>query len=46
MMIAAFIADKQGLGEKAAADELMRIYKHAVDESYRFYSFGDAMIIV
>lgn len=46
MMIAAFIADKKGLVEKEAAEELMKIYKHAVDESYRFYSFGDAMIIV
>lgn len=46
MMIAAFIADKKGFVEKEAAEELMRIYNHAVNESYRFYSFGDAMIIV
>lgn len=26
--------------------ELQRIYNHAIDEKYRFYSFGDAMIIL
>ncbi len=26
--------------------ELHRIYKHAIDEKYRFYSFGDAMLIL
>lgn len=26
-------------------DELHRIYKHAVKEQYRFFSFGDAMLI-
>lgn len=46
MLVAAFIASKRGLSEEAAADELMRIYNHAVENKYRFYSFGDAMIIV
>ncbi len=27
-------------------DEMHRIYKHAIAEEYRFYSFGDAMLIV
>lgn len=27
-------------------EEIMRVYKHAVDERYRFFSFGDAMLIV
>ncbi len=27
-------------------DELMRIYQHAIEQRYQFYSFGDAMIIV
>lgn len=27
-------------------DELMRIYRHAIAHEYRFYSFGDAMLIV
>jgi len=46
MLIAAFIADKNGLSETDAAAELIRIYDHAIDNKYRFYSFGDAMLIV
>lgn len=29
-----------------SVDELQRIYKHAIDNKYRFYSFGDAMLIL
>lgn len=27
-------------------EELLRIYQHAIDQKYRFYSFGDAMLIL
>lgn len=27
-------------------DEMMRVYKHAMKNGYRFYSFGDAMLII
>lgn len=27
-------------------DELMRIYRHAISRAYRFYSFGDAMLVL
>lgn len=27
-------------------EEVKRIYKHAIEEKYRFYSFGDAMLIL
>ena len=27
-------------------DEMHRIYAHAIAEKYRFYSFGDAMLIL
>lgn len=27
-------------------DEMMRVYRHAIGEQYRFYSFGDAMLIL
>ncbi len=46
MLVAAFIADKRNLDEAAAVQELMRLYQHAIDNQYRFYSFGDAMLIV
>jgi S-adenosylmethionine:tRNA ribosyltransferase-isomerase len=36
MMIAAFIG----------IDEMHRIYEHAIREKYRFYSFGDAMLLL
>jgi S-adenosylmethionine:tRNA ribosyltransferase-isomerase len=27
-------------------DEMMRVYRHAISQRYRFYSFGDAMLIL
>lgn len=27
-------------------EEMRRVYQHAIDENYRFYSFGDAMLIL
>jgi S-adenosylmethionine:tRNA ribosyltransferase-isomerase len=30
----------------AGIDEVRRLYRHAIDERYRFYSFGDAMLIL
>ncbi|MCA9348669.1 S-adenosylmethionine:tRNA ribosyltransferase-isomerase [Candidatus Saccharibacteria bacterium] len=29
-----------------SANELLRIYQHALKKQYRFYSFGDAMLII
>ncbi|USN56118.1 MAG: S-adenosylmethionine:tRNA ribosyltransferase-isomerase [Candidatus Peribacteria bacterium] len=26
-------------------DEMQTIYKHAIDQAYMFYSFGDAMLL-
>ncbi len=46
MLVAALIADKRNLPEPEAAAELQRIYRHAVNQRYRFYSFGDAMLLV
>jgi S-adenosylmethionine:tRNA ribosyltransferase-isomerase len=37
MLVAAFIG---------SAEELHRLYKHGIDNEYRFYSFGDAMLII
>lgn len=46
MLVAAFLADKGKFdnNEKAVA-WLMNIYDEAIREKYRFYSFGDAMLI-
>ena len=30
----------------AGSDELMKCYKEAIDRGYRFYSYGDAMLII
>jgi len=30
----------------AGVDETRRVYRHAIEERYRFYSFGDAMLIL
>jgi len=30
----------------AGADEIRRIYRTAVEHEYRFYSFGDAMLLL
>lgn len=46
MLVAALLADKKSLSPQAAEDELMRIYNHAIENKYRFYSFGDAMLLV
>ncbi|MDZ7692400.1 MAG: S-adenosylmethionine:tRNA ribosyltransferase-isomerase [Balneolaceae bacterium] len=27
-------------------EEMKRVYRHAIEEQYRFYSFGDAMLIL
>jgi S-adenosylmethionine:tRNA ribosyltransferase-isomerase len=37
MLVSAFLG---------SVDELHRIYQHAIKENYRFYSFGDAMLIL
>jgi S-adenosylmethionine:tRNA ribosyltransferase-isomerase len=37
LLVEAFIGSRQ---------ELQRVYDHAVQQKYRFYSFGDAMLLV
>jgi len=37
MLVAAFMG---------SVDELHRLYAHAISEEYRFYSFGDAMLVL
>jgi S-adenosylmethionine:tRNA ribosyltransferase-isomerase len=37
MLVAAFMG---------GTEELHRVYRHAIDKNYRFYSFGDAMLIL
>lgn len=46
MMVAAFIAHKQDVDEQTSAKQLLTIYRHAIRHRYRFYSFGDAMLVI
>jgi len=43
MLVAAFIQHK---GIIDGRNKLLELYKLAIDKNYRFYSFGDAMLIV
>jgi len=43
MLVSALLEAK---GNPDGIKELMRIYQEAINEQYRFYSFGDAMIII
>jgi S-adenosylmethionine:tRNA ribosyltransferase-isomerase len=37
LLVEAFLGDRK---------ELKKIYEYAISEKYRFYSFGDAMLII
>lgn len=43
MLVAAFLQYK---GEKNGREKLLELYKLAIEKNYRFYSFGDAMLII
>lgn len=43
MLVAAFLQYK---GIKDGREELLKIYQQAINKKYRFYSFGDAMMIL
>jgi len=30
----------------AGLDRILNAYRHAIDRKYRFYSYGDAMLII
>lgn len=46
LLVTALLANKLSLSEPEARQELLKIYSHAVKNNYRFFSFGDAMMIV
>jgi S-adenosylmethionine:tRNA ribosyltransferase-isomerase len=43
MLVAAFIQNK---GIEDGREKLLELYNHAIAKNYRFYSFGDAMLIM
>ena len=43
MLVASFLENK---GSKSPIDDLFKIYDIAIQNRYRFYSFGDAMLII
>jgi S-adenosylmethionine:tRNA ribosyltransferase-isomerase len=45
LLVTALLADKLNLSEPEARAELFKIYNHAIESGYHFFSFGDAMII-
>jgi S-adenosylmethionine:tRNA ribosyltransferase-isomerase len=42
MLVSAFAAP----GEISGRELMLRIYQKAIDEKYRFFSYGDAMLIL
>ena len=45
-MIGAFIEHAGGLGAGEGVPALRRLYGEAIERGYRFYSFGDAMLLL
>ncbi len=41
-LVAAFLETERGVG----IERLLRIYREAIERRYRFYSFGDAMLVL
>lgn len=46
MLVSAFCGDVENLGVEEGHALLMKAYKEAVEEKYRFYSYGDAMLVL
>jgi S-adenosylmethionine:tRNA-ribosyltransferase-isomerase (queuine synthetase) len=46
MLVSAFMSDVDNLTVKEGHALLMEAYRQAVKEKYRFYSYGDAMLIL
>lgn len=45
-LVAAFIGTKQSLTPEESVKKVLELYRVAIERKYRFYSFGDAMLIV
>lgn len=49
MLVSAFLEQKtpsNGPSSLSGRDLVLKAYRHAVEEKYRFFSFGDAMLII
>jgi S-adenosylmethionine:tRNA-ribosyltransferase-isomerase (queuine synthetase) len=46
MMVSAFAQQGAGGANDSGRQMMLDVYKKAIERHYRFYSFGDAMMIV
>ena len=44
MLVSAFAENEPSV--KSGRDLVLRAYQEAIERSYRFYSFGDAMLVL
>lgn len=46
LLASAFIENRRGIKKNEGIKILFKVYKEAIKKKYRFYSFGDAMLII
>jgi S-adenosylmethionine:tRNA ribosyltransferase-isomerase len=44
MLVTAFYSERKN--PEAGIEDMLNAYKEAIEEGYRFYSYGDCMLII